>query len=70
MPCCHMAKKRFTVELIGMAYVRQRRNVMAVSREEAIKKAKDTHNDHIWDYQGMDDSTIQVEARDTSEAKA
>lgn len=62
-----MAKKRFTVELSGMAYVRQRRNVMALNKEDAMKRAKETHNDHVWDYTGMDDSTIQVNARDTSE---
>ena len=60
-------KKRFTVELQALAYVRQRRNVMAATKEEAEKKAIETHNNHTLDYMGVQDESVQVNARCTEE---
>jgi hypothetical protein len=61
-------RKRYTVELTGTAYVRQRRNVIAESQEAAVQKALETYNDHTWDYQGIKDETVKVNARFTGDS--
>lgn len=48
----------FDVELTGLAVVRQRRQVLAQTGEAAIAHAVQTAGDHLWQYEGVEDDTI------------
>ena len=52
------------VELTGLAAMRQRRTLtleVPTSRSEVEELAKDSAVDHVWDYQGMVATTIEVD---------
>jgi hypothetical protein len=52
------------VELTGLAMMRQRwilKIVAPLSRSEAAALARESAGDHVWDYEGMVEGTIEVE---------
>lgn len=52
------------VELTGLAAMRQRRTLMLevpTPRSAVEELARETAGDHVWDYQGMLDGTVEVE---------
>ncbi len=59
-----MATRTVHIELTGLARMRQHRRfeVPVDAPDEQIEQlALSSFNDHDWDYQGMEDDTIQVE---------
>ena len=51
------------VELTGLAMMRQRREIQIahpVPLSKLVQEAIDTAGSHTWDYQGMQDETIEV----------
>lgn len=55
--------REYAVELTGYALARQRRTVTARSAQEAFRIAYQTEGDHEWDYQGMEESSIEIEVK-------
>lgn len=55
---------RVAVELTGLAAMRQRRTItleVATPRSAVEVLARESAGDHVWDYQGMVEETIEVE---------
>lgn len=51
---------RYRVDMSGLAFMRGNIEVEADSEEEAAKKAVDSSGNVLWDYNGMEDDTIEV----------
>jgi hypothetical protein len=51
---------RYRVDMSGLALMRGSVEVEADTEEEAAAKAVASSGDVLWDYNGMDDETIEV----------
>jgi len=51
---------RYRVDMSGLAMMRGNIEVEAESKEEAARKAVASSGDVLWDYNGMEDDTIEV----------
>jgi hypothetical protein len=58
-----MAEQTYVVRLTAMAFVEQEVTVRASSQEEAERLAKGQAGDGVWSYQGVDDTTVEADAR-------
>lgn len=55
-------KLTFRVDLTGRAFMKGTLEIKANSKSEAEKLAKEHTGDVDWNYQGMDDSTVEADA--------
>ena len=51
---------KYRVDMAGFALMRGAIEVEAESKEEAARKAVASSGDVLWDYNGMEDDTIEV----------
>ena len=51
---------KYRVDMAGLALMRGSIEVEAESEEEAARKAVASSGDVLWDYNGMDDDTLEV----------
>lgn len=53
-------RMKYRVDMAGLALMRGNIEVEAETKEEAAAKAVASSGDVLWDYNGMDDETIEV----------
>ena len=55
---------KYHVTMTGLSRVRASTTIFAVSPEEAEKVAKEKTGDVVWEYEGIEDDTVEAVAHD------